>query len=140
MADELFLEIVTPEKLAFSGAVDDVTVPGSEGEFGVLRGHASLLSAVDIGELSYLRDGKRVFYAVNTGYAEVTGAKVTVLVETAERADLIDKARAQRAKENAEAKLAKAAKEDEDYNRARIALARAITRISVSEKSSPMHG
>ena len=140
MADELFLEIVTPEKLAFSGAVDDVTVPGSEGEFGVLRGHASLLSAVDIGELSYLRDGKRVFYAVNTGYAEVTGAKVTVLVETAERADLIDKARAQRAKENAEAKLAKAAKEDEEYNRARIALTRAITRISVSEKSSPMHG
>ncbi len=138
MADEITLEIVTPEKLAFSGKIEEVTIPGSEGEFGVLKGHASLLSAVDIGELSYLSEGKRTFYAINTGYAEVTGTKVTVLVETAERADLIDKTRAQRAKENAEAKLSKAAKEDEDYERARVALIRAITRITVADKSSSM--
>ena len=136
MADELMLEIVTPEKLAFSGKIEEVTIPGSEGEFGVLKGHASLLSAVDIGELSFLREGKRTFYALNTGYAEVTGTKVTVLVETAERADLIDKERAQRAKETAEATLAKAPKEDADYEHARIALMRAITRISVADKSS----
>ncbi len=134
MADELMLEIVTPEKMAFSGKVEDVTIPGAEGEFGVLRGHAALLSAVDIGELNFTREGKKTYYALNTGYAEVTGDKVTILVETAERADLIDKERAKRAKDNAEGKLAKMSKDDVEFETMRIALARAITRISVAEK------
>ncbi|HQM91512.1 MAG TPA: F0F1 ATP synthase subunit epsilon, partial [Syntrophales bacterium] len=129
---ELLLEIVTPEKLAYSGTVDEVTCPGSEGEFGVLRGHASLLSAIKFGELSYLKDGKRVSYAVNTGYAEVTGSKVTVLVETAERADQIDVDRARRAKEAAEQKLAKFTKEDPEYDRAKIALERAEARLKIA--------
>ena len=132
MAEELLLEIVTPEKLAYSGTVDEVTCPGSEGEFGVLRGHASLLSAIKFGELSYLKDGKRVSYAVNTGYAEVTGSKVTVLVETAERADQIDVERARRAKEAAEQKLAKFAKGDPEYERAKIALERAEARLKIA--------
>jgi len=123
---------VTPEKLAYSGTVDEVTCPGSEGEFGVLRGHASLLSAIKFGELSYLKDGKRVSYAVNTGYAEVTGSKVTVLVETAERADQIDVDRARRAKEAAEQKLAKFTKEDPEYDRAKIALERAEARLKIA--------
>ncbi|MEN6320565.1 MAG: F0F1 ATP synthase subunit epsilon [Syntrophaceae bacterium] len=134
MADELMLEIVTPEKLAFSGKVEDVTLPGTEGEFGVLRGHAALLSSVDIGELNFTKENKKTFYALNTGYAEVTADKVTVLVETAERSDLIDKERAKRAKENAEGKLSKMSKDDVEFETARIALARAITRISVAEK------
>jgi F-type H+-transporting ATPase subunit epsilon len=132
MSEELLLEIVTPEKLAYSGSVDEVTCPGSEGEFGVLRGHASLLSAIKFGELSFLKDGKRVSYAVNTGYAEVTGSKVTVLVETAERADQIDLERARRAKEAAEQKLAKFAKEDPEFERARIALERAEARLKIA--------
>jgi F-type H+-transporting ATPase subunit epsilon len=132
MAEELLLEIVTPEKLAYSGTVDEVTCPGSEGEFGVLRGHASLLSAIKFGELSYLKDGKRTSYAVTTGYTEVTGSKVTVLVETAERADQIDVDRARRAKESAEQKLAKFAKEDPEYERAKIALERAEVRLKIA--------
>ncbi len=132
MAEELLLEIVTPEKLAYSGPVDEVTCPGSEGEFGVLRGHASLLSAIKFGELSYLKDGKRTSYAVNTGYAEVTGSKVTVLVETCERADQIDVERARRAREAAEQKLAKFAKEDPEYERAKIALERAEARLKIA--------
>jgi F-type H+-transporting ATPase subunit epsilon len=132
MSEELLLEIVTPEKLAFSGTIDEVTCPGSEGEFGVLRGHASLLSAIKFGELSYVKDGKRTSYAVTTGYAEVTGSKVTVLVETAERADQIDVDRAKRAKETAEQKLAKFAKEDPEYERAKIALERAETRLKIA--------
>jgi len=135
MADELILEIVTPEKLAFSGKVEDVTIPGTEGEFGVLRGHAALLSSVDIGELNFTKENKKTFYALNTGYAEVTGDKVTILVETAERSDLIDKERAKRAKENAEGKLAKLSKDDVEFETSRIALARAIMRINVAEKS-----
>jgi len=134
MADELMLEIVTPEKMAFSGKVEDVTIPGTEGEFGVLRGHAALLSSLDVGELNYVKDGKRTFYAVNTGYTEVTTGKVTILVETAERSDLIDKERAKRAKENAEGKLAKLSKEDVEFEIIRAALARAINRISVADK------
>jgi F-type H+-transporting ATPase subunit epsilon len=134
MSDELVLEIVTPEKMTFSGSVEDVTIPGSEGEFGVLRGHEALLSSVDIGELNFTKDGKKVYYAVNTGYAEVTSDKVTILIETAERSDSIDKDRARRAKENAEARLAQVTKDNIEYERARAALMRAIARLNVAEK------
>lgn len=128
------LEIVTPEKMAFSGKIEEVTIPGTEGEFGVLRGHEPFLSSVDIGELCFVKDGKRVHYAVNTGYAEVTAGKVTVLIETAERSDDIDKDRALRAKDNAESRLAQLTKEDAEFEIMRTALARAIARISVAEK------
>jgi F-type H+-transporting ATPase subunit epsilon len=134
MAEEITLEVVTPEKMVFSGKVDEVTLPGTEGEFGVLRGHEPLLTSVDIGELYFLAGGKKVYYAVNTGYAEVTGSKVTVLIETAERADAIDKDRAIKAKEKATTSLAQLAKENEDYEKMRLALARAINRISVADK------
>jgi len=135
MADELMLEIVTPERMAFSGKVEEVTIPGSEGEFGVLRGHTPLLSFVDIGVLNFTQENKKTYYAVNTGYTEVTARKVTVLVETAERAGNIDVERAKRAKGRAEERLAKMSKEDVDYEKARAALLRALIRISVSEKS-----
>jgi F-type H+-transporting ATPase subunit epsilon len=136
MSDELILEIVTPEKMTFSGSVEDVTIPGSEGEFGVLRGHEALLSSVDIGELNFTKDGKKIYYAVNTGYTEVTSNKVTILIETAERSDSIDKDRARRAKENAEARLAQIqiTKDNIEYERARAALMRAVVRLNVAEK------
>lgn len=134
MADELKLEIVTPEKMAFSGKIEEVTIPGTEGEFGVLRGHEPFLSSVDIGELSFIKDGKKTHYAVNTGYAEITADKVTILIETAERADDIDKERAMRAKDKAETRLGQLTKEDADFEIMRAALARAIARISVAEK------
>lgn len=135
MAEELTLEIVTPEKMVFTGVVEDVTIPGTEGEFGVLKGHASLLSSVDVGELSFTQDHKRTRYAVNTGYAEVTAFKVTVLVETAERSDMIDLERARRAKERAEEKLAKLSKEHVEFEKARLALLRAVTRLNVAGRS-----
>ena len=135
MARELTLEIVTPEKTAFRGVVEEVTIPGTEGEFGVLKGHAALLSSVDIGKLSYTKDHKKTYYAVNTGYAEVTASKVTVLVETAERADLIDQERAKRARERAEEIIRKQPKKDMEFEKARLALIRAVTRISVAGKT-----
>lgn len=134
MADELMLEIVTPEKMAFTGKIEEVTIPGTEGEFGVLRGHEPFLSSVDIGELTFVKDGKKTLYAVNTGYAEITSGKVTVLIETAERSEDIDKERALRAKDKAEARLGQLTKEDADFELMRAALARAIARISVAEK------
>ncbi len=135
MADELTLEIVTPERVVFNGVVEEVTIPGTEGEFGVLRGHASLLSSVDVGELAFVRDHKKTRFAVNTGYVEVTASKVTVLVETAERADEIDVERARRARERAEGKMAKLSKEDVDFEKAKLALLRAVTRLNVSGKA-----
>ena len=135
MADELTLEIVTPERVVFNGVVEEVTIPGTEGEFGVLRGHASLLSSVDVGELAFVRDHKKTRFAVNTGYVEVTASKVTVLVETAEGADEIDVERARRARERAEGKIAKLSKEDADFEKAKLALLRAVTRLNVSGKA-----
>ena len=134
MADELMLEIVTPEKMAFNGNVEEVTVPGSEGEFGVLRGHASLLSSVDVGELNFTKDGKKTYYAISTGYAEVTSSKVTILVETAERSDMIDKERAKRARDIAESRVNKLSKEDDEFDAAKAALVRAMIRLNVAEK------
>ena len=136
MADELILEIVTPEKIAFSGKVEEVTIPGTEGEFGVLRGHEPFLTSVDIGELNFVKGGKKIYYSVNNGYAEVTASKVTVLIETAERSDAIDKDRAAKAKEKAEASLSQLTKEHDNYEKTRLALIRAVTRISVADKSS----
>lgn len=135
MADELMLEIVTPEKLAVSDQVEEVTIPGTEGEFGVLRGHASLLSSIEIGELSYTKDNKKVHYAVETGYAEVLPSKVTILVESAVRADLVDREGARKEKEDAEARLAKMAKEDPDYEKVRAIAVKAETQLKVADKA-----
>jgi F-type H+-transporting ATPase subunit epsilon len=134
MADELILEIVTPDKMVFSDKIEEVTLPGTEGEFGVLCGHEAFLSSIDIGELNFVKEGKKIYYSVNTGYAEVTSGKVTVLIETAERSDQIDKDRALKAKDNAETRLSQLTKEDVEYELMRAALTRAITRISVAEK------
>lgn len=135
MADDLLLELVTPEKLAFSGKVEEVTIPGSEGEFGVLRGHAALLSAVQIGELSFIHDNKRYHYAVTTGYAEVLSGKVTVLVESAERADTIDKDEVRKVKAELEAQLHKLPKEDPKFLKLSEELKIAETRLKVAEKA-----
>lgn len=136
MSDTITLEVVTPEKMVFSGQVDEVIIPGTEGEFGVLRGHEPFLTSVDIGELYFLANDKKAHYAVNTGYAEITGNKVVVLIETAERSDAIDKDRAEKAKEKAEASLSQMTKENAEYEKMRLALIRAVTRISVAEKGS----
>ena len=129
MADEMMLEIVTPEKMAFSGKVEEVTIPGTEGEFGVLRGHASLLSSIDTGELNFTRDGKKTHYAVSTGYAEVTSTKVTILVETAERSDMIEKERAKRARDIAESKVNNLSREDGEREAAKAALVLSLIHI-----------
>mgnify|MGYP001104137162 CR=1 FL=1 len=135
MADELLLEIVTPDKMIFSDKIEEVTIPGSEGEFGVLVGHAALLSAVKFGNLNYTKDNKKTYYAVDMGYAEVTSHKVTVLVESAERADMIDRERAKKAKEIAEQKLAKISRDDPDFEKTKNTLEKAENRLKVAENA-----
>jgi F-type H+-transporting ATPase subunit epsilon len=135
MAEEMMLEIVTPEKMIFSDYVEEVTIPGGDGEFGALIGHAPLLSTVKIGELNYTKDNKKIYYAVGQGYAEVLARKVTVLLDTAERADLIDREGARREKEAAEAELSRLSKDDEDYGRVSDRVDLADLRLKVAEKA-----
>jgi F-type H+-transporting ATPase subunit epsilon len=107
-------------------------VPGSEGYFGVLPGHAPLLATLGIGELTYRigRDERHV--AIAGGFAEVRNDKVIVLADSAERPQDIDRARAERARDRAEQRLAGRAQDEIDYARAGAALARALTRIQVA--------
>ena len=132
MAEKLRLELVTPYKKALSEEVDEVTAPGTLGEFGILPGHTPLLTTLKIGELSYRR-GSEVFHlAVNWGYVEVEDDKVTVLVETAEPADEIDLERARAALGRAEEALRKLSSEDKDFLVMQAALERALIRIQVA--------
>ena len=132
----LHLEIVTPEKVIISQDVDTVVAPGSEGEFGILPGHIPFLSGIVPGVVRFEYQGTTSSMSVTTGFAEISADKVSILVDSAEKAGDIDIERAERAKERAEKRLAERDKEDIDFTRAQIALRRAITRIKVAKKSS----
>ena len=97
MADRLRLEVATPTRLVVSGEADEVVVPGVEGSFGVLPGHAPLLSLVGTGEVMYRTGREEHHLAVSGGFAEVGPDHVTVLAESAERPEEIDPARARAA-------------------------------------------
>jgi len=135
MAEELMLEIATPDRLVFSDKVEMVTIPGGDGEFGVLIGHAPLLSTVKIGEMNFNKDGKKVYYAVGKGYVEVTFRKVTMLLSSAERADLVNKEKARKSKEEAEQELAKLSREDEEYEKVKDAFDWAEAKLKAAEKA-----
>jgi len=128
------LTIVTPERAVVHEEVDELQIPGSDGYFGVLPGHAPLFSELKVGEVAY-RKGDRWFYlAVAWGFVEVLSNQVRILAETAERAHEIDVERAMRAKQRAEERLARGG-EDVDYSRVLIALERALIRIQVAQKA-----
>jgi F-type H+-transporting ATPase subunit epsilon len=129
MADRLRLEVATPTRLVVSGEADEVVVPGSEGSFGVLPGHAPLLSLVGTGEIMYRTGREEHYLAVSGGFAEVGPAHVTVLAESAERPEEIDVPRARAAQERAERRLRAANIEETDVDRALGAFARARARL-----------
>jgi F-type H+-transporting ATPase subunit epsilon len=128
---ELTLEVATPTRLVVAATVDEVVVPGSEGYFGVLPGHAPLLATLGIGELMYRKGTAQYHLALTGGFAEVRNDKVIILAENAERPDEIDRERAQRAKERSE-RLLSGREADIDYARAQAALARALIRLQVA--------
>lgn len=133
MFDKPFtLEIVSPERVIFSGQATAVSLPGSMGGFQVLFNHAPLLSSLVVGQMK-IQDagGKEVVYATSGGFAEVRDNVVTVIVESAERADQIDVARAEQAKERASRRL-RERQADVDIVRAEAALARATNRLKVA--------
>jgi F-type H+-transporting ATPase subunit epsilon len=126
------LTIVTPERSLVSEDVDEIQLPGANGYLGVLPGHAPLFTELKVGELSYRKGTQWTQLVVAEGFAEVINDQVRVLAETAERASEIDLERATRAKERAEDRIRKGG--DVDYDRAKIALERAIIRIQVARK------
>ena len=134
MAEKLKLEMVTPYKRVLSEEVDEVTAPGTVGEFGVLPDHTSLLTTLKVGELTYKKDGETFHIAVNWGYVEVENNVMTVLVETAEPADQIDVERAKAALSRAEEALKKLTNEDKEFKIMECALERAMIRVQVASK------
>jgi F-type H+-transporting ATPase subunit epsilon len=131
-------ELATPTRLLVSADVDEVVAPGAEGYFGVWPGHAPFLTALRPGELSYRQGREERHLAVIGGFAEVTPDRVIVLAEQAELPEEIDLARAERARQRAEQRLAGRSPEgraDEagiDFARALEAMARALARVLVA--------
>jgi F-type H+-transporting ATPase subunit epsilon len=132
MAEKLLLEVVTPDRMVLSTEADVVVCPGVEGQFGVLTGHIPFLSALEIGEMYYKAGGKTQYLAVSGGFAEVTGAKVTIVAESAEMGHEIDVERARRAQERAEKRIAAGKTADVDWVRAEAALRRSMVRSRVA--------
>ncbi len=135
MADRLTLELATPMRLVVTAEVDEVVIPGSLGYFGVLPGHAPLLATLGIGEVTYRVGREEHHVAISGGFAEVRNDKVIILADVAETPADIDRARAERARDRAEARLAGRNQEEIDYTRAMCALARAQTRLQVAGRS-----
>ncbi|HET7342897.1 MAG TPA: F0F1 ATP synthase subunit epsilon, partial [Methylomirabilota bacterium] len=126
MADRLTLELATPSRMVVAAEVDEVVVPGSEGYFGVLPGHAAFLATLGTGELTYRVGRDEYHVAMACGFCEVRNDKVIILADVAETPADIDRARAERARERAESRLGGRAPhpEDVDYARAMAALTR----------------
>jgi F-type H+-transporting ATPase subunit epsilon len=130
----LQLEIVTPERQAYSDTVDSVYCPGTEGEFGVLPHHAPLLSMLGVGELRIQKGGEEEFFAIAGGFVQVRPDKVVVMAELADMASEIDMEAAEEARLEAERAIAAGFEEPADLARARAAMERALLRIRVAER------
>jgi F-type H+-transporting ATPase subunit epsilon len=136
MADAIHLDILTPEKAVFSDSIEMVTAPGGLGEFGVLPGHAALITTLEIGEVAIKKDNREYWLAISGGFAEVENDKVTILAEAAELAQEIDIKRAENAKIQAEEKLKSLSSDDSQFSEVALALKRATNRIKVSARKT----
>lgn len=126
------LQIVTPDRLLVREQVDEVQLPGSEGYLGVLPGHTPLLTSLAVGELWYRKGSEKTYLSIALGFAEILPDRVTILARLAERAEEIDVERAELARKRAEERLTQ--RSDIDYERARVALLKSLTRLQVSAR------
>jgi len=127
------LDVVTAEQVVYSGDVDLVIVPGSEGQLGILPHHAPLMTTLQMGELRVRKGGEEFSLAIHGGFLEVRPDRVIVLADAAEKAEEINIARAEEAKRRAEEAL-KHHPPEIDATRTEAALRRALTRLKVVEK------
>lgn len=128
------LEIVTAERVVYSEDVDMVVVPGMEGELGILPRHAPLLTLLKPGELRIKKAGEEIAMAVSGGFLEVRPDKVIVLADAAERAEEIDEARAEAARQRVLAALAEKKADSVDFARLEAALKRSVVRLKVAQR------
>jgi F-type H+-transporting ATPase subunit epsilon len=132
------LEIVTPQRVVYDGAVVSFTVPGTIGSFQVLYNHAPLLSSLGVGEIKLVDDrGTEMSYATSGGFVEVRENRVVTIAETAERSNEIDIDRAAAARDRALKRLQEK-RPDTDFERARAALARAMNRLKIAGKDGQL--
>jgi len=130
----LKLDIVTTERVVYSEEVDMIVAPGAEGQLGILPHHAPLMTTLQAGELRVKRGGEEDILAISGGFLEVRPDRVIVLADTAERAEEIDMARAEAAKQRAEQRLVDKGAPGLDEARVEMALRRAMARLTVADK------
>ncbi len=130
--ETLRLEVITPYGIVFSDDVDEFTAVGSEGEFGVLPGHAPFVTILKIGMLTYKKGSEMGYIFVNSGYAGVRADRTLILADSAERSEDIEVERARAAMKRAEERLKQA--EKVDFARATAAVERAAIRVQVAER------
>ena len=129
----LQLEIVTPERRAFTDEVDMVIVPGIEGQLGILPHHTRLISALGTGELRIKQAGSEQIMLISGGFVEVRPDKVVIMADVAEHSDEIDEAKAVEARRAAEAELEQT-NEPADLARVRAALQTALMRERIATR------
>ncbi|MDY6892160.1 MAG: F0F1 ATP synthase subunit epsilon [Chloroflexota bacterium] len=129
------LEIVTAERVVYSEDVDVVVAPGVEGQLGILPQHAPLMTMLEPGELMVRQNGEEQSMFVSGGFLEIQANKVTVLADTAERAEEIDAERAEEARRRAERRIGEPVTAGVDLARAQASMMRSLMRLKVAEKS-----
>ena len=129
----LHLHVVTAEREVFADDVDMVIAPGCEGQLGILPKHAPLMTILQVGELRAKKGDEEISMVVTGGFLEVFRDRVTVLANTAERADEIDLARAEEARRRAQERLRQRSA-NIDLARAEAALRRSLMRLKVVER------
>jgi F-type H+-transporting ATPase subunit epsilon len=133
MAATIKLEIVTPEAKTYSEDVDMVTLTGTEGEMGILPQHMPLMTQLVAGEIIAKKDLETIFLAVGDGFVQVTGDRVAILTDMAILAENIDEAKAEEARQRAEARLAEKIT-DEEAASASAALAHSLAQLKVKRR------
>jgi F-type H+-transporting ATPase subunit epsilon len=124
------LEIVTPEAKTYSEDVDMVTLDGGDGQMGILPLHMPLMTQLVAGEIHVKKGGENIFLAVGDGFVQVTGEKISILTDMAIRGENIDEAKAEEARQRAEARLAEKIT-DEEAAAAGAALAHSLAQLKV---------
>ena len=127
----IHLEIVTAERTVMSDEVDQINAPGAAGRMGVLPRHEPLLTTLIPGELTIVKGAERIPFAISGGFMEVLPDRVTILADTAERADEIDEARAEAARERAQKALGDR-RSQQEAALAEAQLRRAMVRLQVA--------
>ncbi len=129
----LQLEIVSPERRAYTDEVDEVILPGIDGQLGILPHHTRMITALGTGELRIKKGGTEQSLLISGGFVEVRPDKVIVMADLAEHSDEIDEARAAEARKRAEAEL-ESARDPVDIARVRAALQTALMRERIATR------